>query len=262
MSLNAVTWAQGDWALFLDVDGTLLEIAETPQDVHVPDKLKQLLIDLSMHLDGAIALVSGRSLDDIDQLFAPLRPCASGMHGCELRDAAGRVTRPPLIRQRLDGARVALTQFVRDHPGLLLEDKGFGLALHFRRVPYLSAEVQDVMKVLLGPDFVLQPGKCVFELRPAGTSKGSAIAQFMKEPPFHGRAPIFVGDDVTDEEGFAVVNAMNGTSIRVAGVDGGSRPGSARRIGCDSERGSDTRSCAVAALGSRERSWRAPGISE
>jgi trehalose 6-phosphate phosphatase len=218
MSVNAVTWAQGDWALFLDVDGTLLEIAETPQSVHVPEKVKQLLVSISAHLDGAMALVSGRSLDDIDQLFEPLRPCASAMHGCELRDALGCVKRPALVRQRLDSARVTLAQFVRDHPGLLLEDKGFGLALHFRRVPHLSADVRDVMKVVrerLGSDFLLQGGKCVFELRPAGRSKGTSIAEFMQRPPFRGRTPVFLGDDLADEEGFAVVNAMNGVSVRV-----------------------------------------------
>lgn len=218
MSVNAVTWAPGDWALFLDVDGTLLEIAETPQAVRVPEKIKQLLINVSVHLDGAIALVSGRSLEDIDRLFAPLRPCASAVHGCERRDALGCVIRPPLDRHRLDSARDQLTQFVDRNPGLLLEDKGFGLALHFRRVPHLSADVHGVMKALrerVGSDFVLQAGKCVFELRPAAWSKGTSIAEFMNQPPFRGRTPVFVGDDLTDEEGFAVVNAMNGVSIRV-----------------------------------------------
>jgi trehalose 6-phosphate phosphatase len=214
--LNERTHA--DCALFLDVDGTLLEIAETPQSVHVPEKLKTLLIRLSINLDGAVALVSGRSLHDIDRLFSPLRPCASGVHGCERRGAWGKVVRATLDRRLLDPARAELETFVRRYPGLLLEDKGHALALHFRRIPHLSPEVHDVMagvQMRVGTAFVLQRGKCVFELRPAAWSKGVAITQFMSEPPFAGRKPIFVGDDLTDEHGFAVVNALGGISIRV-----------------------------------------------
>jgi trehalose 6-phosphate phosphatase len=218
MSLNAVTWTQGDWALFLDVDGTLLEIAETPQSVRVPDKLKMLLSRASAHLDGAVALVSGRSLAEIDHLFAPLRACASGVHGCERRDARGSVVHATLDSRLLDAARADLNNFVSSHQGLLLEDKGYSLAVHFRRAPDLSPDVFERMsqvRTRLGTAFVLQAGKCVFELRPGAWSKGTAIAQFMREPPFRGRTPVFAGDDLADEQGFAVVNALGGVSIRV-----------------------------------------------
>lgn len=218
MSLNAVTWTQGDWALFLDVDGTLLEIAETPQSVRVPEKLRALLGRASTHLDGAVALISGRSLADIDWLFGPLRACATGIHGCERRDARGDVMRATLDRNLLDVARVDLERFVGSRPGLLLEDKDYSLAIHFRRAPDLSADVFERMsqvRARLGTAFVLQAGKCVFELRPGAWSKGTAIAQYMREPPFRGRTPVFAGDDLTDEQGFAVVNALGGVSIRV-----------------------------------------------
>src|SRR5262245_16423754 len=120
---NALTRNAGGWALFLDVDGTLLGIAETPQAVQVPESLKKLLTELCARLDGALALVSGRSLDSLDQLFAPLRLSASGIHGCERRDATGRVIRPDLdIHQRLAPVRRELDSFVRSYPGLLLED--------------------------------------------------------------------------------------------------------------------------------------------
>jgi len=212
------TQASGDWALFLDVDGTLLDIAETPEGVYVPDDLKTQLLELSLRANGALALVSGRSIDDLDRLFAPLRLCASGVHGCERRDATGRIVRPIVDTDALPVVRRELQQFVDQHPGLLLEDKGFAIAVHFRRVPYMSGDVLSVMRRLcqwLGPRFTLQSGKCVLEIRPTGFSKGTSIAAFMSEAPFAGRRPVFLGDDVTDEDGFAVVNDLGGVSIKV-----------------------------------------------
>jgi trehalose 6-phosphate phosphatase len=208
----------GGWALFLDVDGTLLEIAETPQSVRVPRALKELLVSLSFRLDGALALVSGRSLNDLDHLFAPLRFCAAGVHGWERREASGCVIRPQLDPRRLDDARELLRQFVERSEGLLLEDKGHGLALHFRRAPHLSAEVGDKVKEVcqqLGSAFAVQAGKCVFEIRPAGCTKGTAIRAFMQQPPFLNRMPIYIGDDLTDEDAFAIVNEIAGISIKV-----------------------------------------------
>lgn len=206
------------WALFLDVDGTLLEIAETPQGVYVSDSLRQLLSGLRARLDGALALISGRSIDNLDQLFDPLRLCSAGVHGCERRDMDGTILRPELDPTRIEPVRRQLTGFVNARKGLLLEDKGFGLAVHFRLAPRLGEEVHYAMLTALerlGPDFVLQAGKFVFEIRPAAWTKGSSIAAFMQQQPFKDRVPIFIGDDVTDEHGFEVVNALDGISIRV-----------------------------------------------
>jgi trehalose 6-phosphate phosphatase len=220
VSPNAVTDNNAGWALFLDVDGTLLEIAQTPQDVRVSEDLKRLLCELCAKLDGALALVSGRSLDDLDALFYPNRFCAAGLHGFERRDALGCVHRPPHDPAALDPARQFLRRFVEAHEALLLEDKGHALAMHYRRAPHLAADVaEQVANALarLDAGFRLQRGKCVFEIRPGSHDKGTAIAQFMRERPFSGRMSVFAGDDLTDENGFAAVNALRGVSVRVAG---------------------------------------------
>lgn len=206
------------WALFLDVDGTLLEIAETPQSVRVPPALREVLVSLSFRLDGALALVSGRTLNDLDHLFAPLRFCAAGVHGWERREATGCVVRPQLDPCRLDCARDLLRRFAERQEGLMLEDKGHGLALHFRRAPHLSAMVREQVRAacrLIGSAFTIQAGKCVFEIRPAGHTKGTAIRAFMEQPPFLNRLPIYIGDDLTDEDAFAMVNEIGGISIKV-----------------------------------------------
>lgn len=218
MSSNPVLLSDDDWALFLDVDGTLLEIAETPQSVHAPHSLKQLLEMLEVRLEGALALISGRSLANLDQLFSPLRLCASGIHGLERRDALGTLIDPAFDASALAVAHEEFDRFVQQHEGLLLEDKRYSLALHFRRVPELADKVHDTMSTVLarlGPEFTLQAGKCVLELRPAAWNKGVAVRAFMQEAPFRGRTPVYIGDDVTDEDAFAVVNALQGQSIRV-----------------------------------------------
>ena len=218
MMLDAAIRNAEGWALFLDVDGTLLEIAETPQSVRVPESLKQLLVSLSFRLGGALALISGRTLNDLDHLFAPLRFCAAGLHGWERRDAAGCVIRPQLDPGCLNDAREHLRQFTNQHEGLLLEDKGHGLAVHFRRAPQLSWEASTAVRLACqqaGSAFAVQAGKCVFEIRPAACTKGSAIRTFMERPPFANRLPIYIGDDLTDEDGFAIVNEIGGISIRV-----------------------------------------------
>jgi trehalose 6-phosphate phosphatase len=218
MSSNTGVDNIGGWALFLDVDGTLLEIAETPQSVQVPQALRPLLLSLSVRLDGAIALITGRTLNDLDHLFAPLRFSAAGVHGWERRDATGCVIRPQLDARSLDHAREYLRQFAAQHEGLILEDKGHALALHFRRAPHLSAEASDAVHAAcrrLGGGFAVQAGKCVFEIRPDGCTKGSAVRAFLRERPFFGRLPVYIGDDLTDEDAFAVVNELGGISIKV-----------------------------------------------
>jgi trehalose 6-phosphate phosphatase len=211
-----------DWALFLDVDGTLLDIAPHPAAVRVDAGLRQLLGRLCSASGGALALVSGRSVADVEALFAPLELCVAGQHGAERRDFAGRLHRQ--VRQPA-GLRVAaerLGRFAADRPGLVIENKGLNIAVHYRNAPGYERELADELaRVLaeLGEDFELQAGKMVFEVKPAGQSKGAAIAQFMREAPFKGRLPVFVGDDLTDESGFATTNKLGGHSIKVGAGD-------------------------------------------
>jgi trehalose 6-phosphate phosphatase len=207
-----------DWALFLDVDGTLLDIAPHPAAVKVDAGLRQLLGRLCAAAGGAVALVTGRSVVEVEALFAPLKLCVAGQHGAERRDFAGRLLRQ--VRQPV-GLRVAaerLGRFVAERPGLVLENKGLNIAVHYRNAagyePELAEELASVIAEL-GEDFELQAGKMVFELKPAGQSKGAAIAQFMREEPFRGRTPVFVGDDLTDESGFAAMNKLGGHAIKV-----------------------------------------------
>jgi len=207
-----------DRALFLDVDGTLLEIAETPQAVHVPARLRHALTVAADREDGALALVSGRQICDLDELFQPQRFPAAGVHGLERRSAAGRLIAPAIDHHVLDQARAHLAQLQRLRPGLLIEDKRWALAVHYRKVPHLEDEIRAVMESLcrtLQPDFRLQTGKRVIELKPALHSKRTAIANFMREPPFAGRLPVFIGDDDTDEDGFAAAEALGGFGVLV-----------------------------------------------
>jgi trehalose 6-phosphate phosphatase len=206
------------WALFLDVDGTLLELAATPEGVVVPDRLKSLLIQLSQRMEGAIALISGRTIQNLDELFAPETFCAAGIHGAERRGPSGDIHHASIDRDALRQAHAALSAYADMHEGLLIEDKGSALALHYRLAPHLERDAfARVASVLdrLGSEYVLQTGKCVYEIRPAAWNKGSAVREFMKAHPFAGRVPIYVGDDVTDEHGFAAVNALGGLSVRV-----------------------------------------------
>ena len=211
-----------DWALFLDVDGTLIEIADAPDAVSPDVSLPSLLQTLSDKLGGAVALVSGRPVSSLDRLFAPLRLPAAGLHGLERRDAAGHLARPVRAPPALDAARRAIRGFSDRHRGIVVEDKGLTIALHFRRIPDIGPEATEMVESLvarLDGGLKVQKGKMVIEVRPEGPDKGAVIRSFMAEPPFAGRVPVFVGDDVTDEAGFAVVNEMGGHSIRVGGSE-------------------------------------------
>lgn len=205
-------------AVFLDIDGTLVSLAERPDAVRIDASLRELLERLRRAAGGALALISGRSIADIDALFAPSRFAIAGQHGAERRSAGGDLHFHAPLAHRLREQAGALRRVVADHPGLLLEDKGASLALHYRGAPSLAGLAEREMRqavVALGDDFELQAGKFVFEARPSGKDKGSAIDEFMAEAPFRGRRPVFVGDDLTDELGFERVNRIGGDSVKV-----------------------------------------------
>jgi len=222
MSARATFIRDEPLALFLDVDGTLLEIAATPDRVRVPASLRNTLRIGFEREHGALALFSGRSLDDLDNLFSPYVFPASGKHGLEVRLPSGQVVRPEIDSSVLDRARRWLGILQKDNRGLLLEDKGVALAMHYRLAPKLAPEVEVVMNEMaieLGEAFTVRQGKFVYELMPRGFDERSAIQLLMKEREFAGRTPVFVGDDPTDEVGFQAVNEMDGHSIRVGNLE-------------------------------------------
>lgn len=207
-----------DWALFLDVDGTLIEIADAPDAVSVDPAMIDVLARLDRRFDGALALVSGRELETLDRLFRPLRPTAAGLHGLERRTPGGEIQRSDGAADRLEQVRAELIAFAATDARLLVEDKGMTAALHYRRAPDRADEVlglADRLAAEIGGALVLQRGKMVIEFRPRGPHKGDIVDRFMAEAPFAGRVPVFIGDDVTDEDGFAAVNRRHGHSIRV-----------------------------------------------
>jgi trehalose 6-phosphate phosphatase len=215
-------------ALFLDVDGTLLEFAASPDAVRVPAALRNTLELALQREGGALALVSGRSLDDLDRLFAPSQFPVCGQHGFERRDAHGSVSRAKVDHRLLEPVREQLRARLDRHGGLVLEEKTTALALHYRRALHLQREAGEIMEsaaATLAPHYRLRTGKCVFELTPACCSIRAAIELYMSEVPFAGRTPVFVGDEDTDEEGFDAVNALGGYSISV-----GRQPRSAARF--------------------------------
>ena len=207
-----------DWAFFLDIDGTLLDIAPTPKAVHTAKADCKLIAALYEKADGALALVSGRSLAMIDGLFSPLKFPAAGQHGVERRDARGRVHRPSYPADVLSRAAETIRSFAERHAGLVFENKGYSMALHYRLAPHLASAAHAVVRqaaLAVGEGVEVQRGKMVAELKPAGHDKGRAIEAFMREKPFAGRVPVFLGDDLTDEHGFRVVERLRGHSIKV-----------------------------------------------
>jgi trehalose 6-phosphate phosphatase len=205
------------WALFLDVDGTLVEIAAEPDAVHVDERLITLLTTLHHNLDGAVALISGRTIATLDHLFSPLRLPAAGNHGLERRPSGGKLDRPPAIAE-MPTIRDTFSDFVAQNSGTILEDKTLSMAIHFRNRPDLEDKATDLAKNLVAgskENLFLQMGKKLVEIRPGQGDKGTAIAKFLDETPFSGRLPVFIGDDVTDEKGFELVNYRGGHSIRV-----------------------------------------------
>ena len=217
-------------ALFLDVDGTLLDFVDHPDDVAADDDLKSLLGNLHGRVGGALALVSGRTIASLDRIFAPLCLPAAGGHGVELR-ADGAEATPAATHRLPDDVLVALEKFASEHNGVLVEIKPGGAALHYRRTPHLERQCRERVLSLMEhrlTEFRVLDGNMVLEVAPAAANKGEAIVALLHAPAFAGRRPVFLGDDVTDEDGFRAVNALGGLSIRV-----GERAGSAAQYAVD-----------------------------
>ncbi|MGC6399651.1 trehalose-phosphatase [Sphingomonas sp. FW199] len=205
----------GPFALFLDLDGTLIPIADRPDAVVVPDALPLLLARLAERLDGRLAIISGRSLATIDSLLGLGMIAASGSHGLELRNTDGTitaVTRP----DTLDEALCELEVFAGQRPGMLVERKPLGVGIHYRGAPEQADEAEQLVECLASIHRLkVQRGKMVFELRPRGADKGTALRRFMDDPVFAGALPWFVGDDVTDEPAFIAARDLGGGAVLV-----------------------------------------------
>ncbi|HEX4112285.1 MAG TPA: trehalose-phosphatase [Stellaceae bacterium] len=213
---TALPTPRQDWALFLDLDGTLIDFAPTPDGVVVPAELRDTLAALHRALGGAVALVSGRALVVLDALFTPLILPASGQHGAELRLGGEKVSVPP--HPAMPAIAVALDTFAAAHPGVRIENKGHSIAVHYRGAPAMADKAREVVDNLIaaaGDALEPMPGQMVIDIKRRGLSKGSAVAWFMARAPFAERVPVFIGDDRTDEDGFAAVNERRGLSIRI-----------------------------------------------
>ncbi len=207
-----------EWAYFFDIDGTLVDLNDNPGGVRLEQDLRTLIEALHRAAGGAVALISGRHLPDIDALMEGVRLPAAGQHGTERRDAAGRITHHAVRTAQLDWAHEQIAAAAAKHPGLELQHKGLTLALHYRRAPQLAGYAHRLVRSLLprlGKEYCLQRGKRIVEVKPAGKDKGAAVLEFMAEDPFRGRTAVFLGDDLTDEYGFATVNRLKGYSIKV-----------------------------------------------
>lgn len=207
-----------EWALFIDIDGTLLEMAPTPDAVVVPAGLVQMIEDLERTMGGAIALSTGRSVAEADRLLTPLRLITSGVHGTEVRaEANGNVAMmAPAVSAALLDEILAVAAM---SPGIIVEVKGAGVAVHYRKVPELRPALEvELAKVAERRDtLVLRPGRRVLEVIPKGYSKGAGLAWLMRRPPFEGRRPIMIGDDYGDESAIRMAHQLGGFGLKVAG---------------------------------------------
>jgi trehalose 6-phosphate phosphatase len=204
-------------AILLDIDGTLLDLMPTPREVWVPPGLSKTLNRLLARTSGALALVSGRSLNDIDLIFAPEEFPAIGGHGAEMRVSVdGEATHAPPMDKELKRRLAAIAKL---SPGILLEDKGYSLALHYRLAPHaekaIYAAVSLIRADLPSAPIEVMPGKCVCEIKHSGFTKATGVRELMTHEPFKGRRPLFIGDDVTDESVFAIMPDLNGMAFSV-----------------------------------------------
>ena len=202
-----------DAALFLDFDGTLVELAESPDAIRVPEELRALLGRLAATLDGRLAVISGRSIADLDRYLPGAGIAMSGSHGIELRAPDGTCA-PLAPPPGLETARAEIDRFAARHPGLLVETKPASVALHYRKAPACAEDAAALVAEIAGrTGLSVQPGKMVLELRPRGADKGDALRKMMTEPPFAGARPWFVGDDLTDEDAFAAAAELGGAGV-------------------------------------------------
>lgn len=216
--MRDATEIQRNWALFLDLDGTLLDIAARPDEVAVPDRLALELSRLRHELHGAVAVVSGRELAIIDDLLSPFQPAGAGEHGAVVRLPDGsldKVRTPMIPRLWLQMLRTAAENW----PGIVVERKPRSVCVHYRLAPEREADVRALVENL--PDlesegFTILPAKMAFEVKPKTSSKGRAVALLMEATPFMGRTPVYVGDDITDEDGIAMAEKLGGFGLRVA----------------------------------------------
>jgi trehalose 6-phosphate phosphatase len=206
-------------ALFFDFDGTLADLAPQPDGVRLHPAVPSLLARLDQALHGAIALVSGRPVAELDAFVQPLTLCAAGVHGVERRGADGQLQRIAVDGLQAAAARIAA--LVQQHPALRMEAKPGALALHYRQAPALEALCAAAMaEAAAGSDGMeLMHGKMVFEIKPRSASKGAAVRSFMDEAPFRQRRPWFFGDDVTDESAFQAVQALGGVTVKIGAGD-------------------------------------------
>ncbi|SOC52950.1 trehalose 6-phosphatase [Chromohalobacter canadensis] len=205
-------------ALFLDFDGTLVPIASHPDAVMLPLRQRRLLSVLQTQLEGAVAIISGRSLADLERLTAPLPLTLAGCHGAQRRDSDGTRHAAQIEPEAAADLGTILAEFSQQHPGTVFEDKTYAFALHYRQAPQHERGCRDTMTRLwqaYRDTYQLTEGKCLLELRHHACHKGRAVQQLLDTPPFGQRTPLFIGDDSTDEDAFPVVNAHGGFSVRV-----------------------------------------------
>lgn len=213
-------------AIFTDFDGTLVELAETPDSVAVPSTLAHNLEQTALEFNSAFAVLTGREIAEIDRFLSPLVLPVAGAHGTQRRRADGVLEDiDPASLAGAEAIAAALSSLIEAEPALILETKQGAVAVHYRQAPELEEAVREVMQDIVDrhEHFLLVPGKMVFEARPRGASKGDALRAFMQEEPFIGRTPIFIGDDVTDEDGFIAAQALGGVGIKLGEGDTAAR---------------------------------------
>lgn len=208
-------------AILLDIDGTILDLAASPREVWVPTELRRTLTRLVDSTGGALALVSGRTINDIDLIFSPLQLAAIGVHGAEMRvDGLGEVQSRVVPLSKLLKRKLATVAELG--PGILVEDKGYSLALHYRLAPEKGPAVLDAIAKICadtpGEQVEILPGKLVVDIKPAAVNKGTAVSELMQYRPFAGRRPIFIGDDTTDLAAFGVIPRFGGQAYSVGGI--------------------------------------------